>query len=94
MGAEPEFGRSVFDAGGAEGYVCDEVIGILWVDKGIVFVDCLAHSSCIGEGGIGCQPIPDWFVAKISGLRQLRTVFRMHAVRYTYAFANWRTNGL
>lgn len=66
MRPEPELSRSILDAEVAQRDIGDEVIGEQWMVKAAVLVCWLPLPPCIGEGGVGSQPVPDWLWTKVA----------------------------
>lgn len=64
--AEPELGRAVLHGEVAQRDVGDEVVRVQRVVKGRVLVRGLSLAVCVGEGVVGCQPVPDGAVAEVA----------------------------
>lgn len=64
--AEPELGRAVFGAEVAQGHVGDDVVGALRVVEHGVLVLALAHPGGVGQGRVGCEPVPDGRLAEVA----------------------------
>lgn len=66
MRPEPELSRSILDAEIAQRDVGDEVIWEQWMIEAAVLVCWLPLPSCVGEGRVGSQPVPDWLWTKVA----------------------------
>lgn len=65
--AQPELGGAVFYGKVAQGNIGDKVVRVLGVVKGRVFMYILPEAGGVGYGGVGGQPVPDGFLAKVAG---------------------------
>lgn len=63
---EPKLCGTIDNVKVAEGDVGDEVVRAGRVVKGGIFVFCLAQAWGVGDGGVGCEPVPNGFWAEIS----------------------------